>query len=131
MVDTGTDMAWTEAELVALARAMIEDNDVTLGTTVEIAGVRFYITWLDQGETEHASKEVGKDDILTRELTWRREILRRAIRRVNDRPVTPETITRFLSAAPPQLVEMLYSDFVAVRSDQALKLHRLTKIAKE
>lgn len=116
---------WTDAEIHALAMAMIEDNDIVTEHAIEVSGVEFTFRWLNMEETEKASRACERDDMLTRELHWQREILSRAIIKVGGRPVAPLVIMRFLNAAPPPMVEKLYTEFVALRKAQGVALERI------
>lgn len=120
-----------DKQLEDIVRLMVDKAGVIMEDTFSVAGVEFTISAVDSGESEEAMREVGRDDLVTREISYQRAILKRAITRINGQRAKPSTIDLFLRKSPPAMVRCLYDRFLAIRQDHALKFEAVQDIVRK
>lgn len=121
----------TSDEAEQVLRTMLTEFDVLQEQSFPIGSVTFTVIALDHGEEEQAYRAVGRDDMMTRVLSLKREELKRAITKINGNPVKPDVLDRFIKRADPILVDQIYAGYKALRKAQALSWERLADGVKK
>lgn len=123
--------ALSEDEAMEMIRNMLAEHNVILESEFELGGHTFTIESVDHGGTESANRATGRDDLLTRQLSSQREILKRAIKKIDGRPIEPRVLERVIRTAPPALVARLYSEFHALRTAQDIGVGNMVALVKK
>lgn len=114
---------WTEDELEGFLQDLLEENEMPMFEDADVLGHTFRIASVDHGETEKVTRTVKNDDIFTRELSFKKRLLAKAITHIDGKPVeASEHLVRFMDKCPPAVVNALYDVLLRVRSAQETRI---------
>lgn len=123
--------ALTEDEAEEMIRNMLAENNVMMESEFELSGHTFTIESVDHGGTEQANRATGRDDLLTRQLSSQREVLRRAIKKIDGRPIAPRVLERMIRTSPPALIARIWQEFVTLRAAQEIAVGNMVSTIKK